>query len=92
MAADSGGNHESDVSREWLLRCEGFRVDGPEGMIGRVVGPLYEHSVRWDRPSALAVRTPNGVVAVPLDAIESVLPREHRIVVTRSARAFPPAP
>jgi hypothetical protein len=90
-AEESGGTNRETEDRDWILRCDGFRVDGPEGPIGQVVAPLYGHSVRWDRPSALAVRTPNGVVAVPVAAIETVEPGERRITVSRPAEAFGPA-
>jgi hypothetical protein len=89
-AAESGGTNRSTEPREWILSCEGFRVDGPAGPIGHVVGPLYDHSVRWDRPAALAVRTANTVVAVPLAMIEAVEPDGRRILVSRAADRFPP--
>ncbi|MBD0317555.1 MAG: hypothetical protein ICV71_03455 [Thermoleophilia bacterium] len=76
-----GRTPEERGSREWLLRCEGFRVDGPEGLVGIVVRVVYEHSTRWDRPSALAVRGASGEVLVPIDAVEHVDPVEGRISV-----------
>lgn len=59
-------------------------VEGPDGFVGRVVEPLYEHSARWDRPWALAVRGEHGVVSVPMDAIASVDATEARIRLDRS--------
>ena len=82
-----GGMAEEGRSREWLFRCHGFRVDGPEGLVGVVVGVVYGHSTRWDRPSGLAVRGRRGEVVVPMDAIADVHPAEGRI----SLRAGPPA-
>ncbi|MBA2616363.1 MAG: hypothetical protein H0U90_11425 [Actinobacteria bacterium] len=83
MSAESGGQTiEEGGSREWLLGCEGFRVDGPEGrLVGHVAAPIYGFSARWDRPSALAIRGPDGTFALELDAIQSVFPAEARIVL-----------
>ncbi|MDQ3865902.1 MAG: hypothetical protein M3304_03610 [Actinomycetota bacterium] len=85
MRLERGGRTpEEGGSREWLLRCQGFRVDGPEGLVGIVVRVVYEHSTRWDRPSGLAVRGPSGEVLVPIEAIEHVDPIEERISVRGS--------
>ena len=90
MTVEAGGRApEGGGSREWLLRCQGFRVDGPEGLVGVVVRVVYDHSTRWDRPSALAVRGPRGEVLVPIDAIDRVDPAEGRISVRRSVADGP---
>ena len=84
---DGGARTDEGRSREWLLRCHGFRVDGPEGLVGVVVGVVYEHSTRWDRPSALAVRGRGGELLVPMDAIADDHPAEGRISVRASGPA-----
>ncbi len=85
--SEPGGRPPEELgSGEWLLRCQGFRVDGPEGLVGVVVSVVYEPSARWDRPSALAVRGRGGEVLVPIDSIARVDPAEGRISV-RAARS-----
>jgi hypothetical protein len=82
MSAQSGGRgYEGSQASEWLLRCEGMRVEGPGGFVGHVVAPLYGPSVRWDRPWGFAVRTAEGIVRIPRAAIESVDPETRRIVI-----------
>ena len=87
MNADSGGRKsESPLARDWILRCEGFRVDGPDGVVGHIVGPIYDFSARWDCPRALAVRTPRGTTEVELGSVDRVEVRERRIVVRAEPR------
>jgi len=90
MSAESGGQRTDEGrSREWLLGCEGFRVEGPEGrLVGHVLALLYGFSARWDRPSALEIRGPEGTFSLALDAIEEVSAREARITL----RAAEPGP
>jgi hypothetical protein len=64
----------------WLGRCEGFRVDGPEGRVG-VVSAVLGHE---DEPTMLAVR--EGLFAlrtvyVPIEQVAEVQPRAERIVL-----------
>lgn len=69
-----------------LRRARGFRVLGPCGRIGTVVG----HQLRPDGSvEALVVRT--GVlrhrrIDLPTDAIEWVLPRGRRLLINGKAR------
>ena len=82
MAAESRERADEPESREWLLECEGFRVEGLDGYVGVVTGVLYEFSARWDRPTALSVRTTQGKsVSVPMGAIGEVLLDEKRVVL-----------
>ena len=67
--------------RAWLLDCEGMRVEAAGTLVGLVVAPLYEFSARWDRPWALSVRTDAGAAIVRMEAIDTVLPGEGRIIV-----------
>ena len=70
--ADSGG-YKGNESSEWILRCQGWHVDDPDGYVGVVIEVLYDYSARWDVPSALRVRTEKGhSVSVPVDAIARV--------------------
>lgn len=66
----------------WLCRCEGFRVDAPEGRFGHVEGVMFR--VRPDEPDALIVRTGvlgRRLVIVPIEDVDDVLPRRERITL-----------
>jgi hypothetical protein len=74
-----------DPRHYWLCRCEGFRVDSPEGRFGLVEAVMFR--VRPDEPDALIVRA--GVLArrlalVPVEDVADVLPRRERIVLARA--------
>jgi hypothetical protein len=71
----------------WLRRCEGFRVDSPDGRVGFVEEVRY--ASRLDRPDVIAVRV--GLLArllliVPVGEIAEILPGDERIVLHRSPR------
>jgi hypothetical protein len=68
----------------WLCRCEGFRVDSPEGRVGLVEAVMFR--TRPDEPDALIVRI--GVLGrrlaiVPIEDVEDVLPRRERVLLRR---------
>lgn len=66
----------------WLCRCEGFRVDSPEGRFGLVEAVMFR--VRPDEPDALIVRAGvlgRRLVIVPIEHVEDVLPRRQRILL-----------
>lgn len=77
--------------RDWLLHCQGMAVEATDGLVGRVVEPLYRHSSRWDRPWALTVRGERGVVTVPIEAVASVDRAASLIRLDRASRDLPPA-
>ncbi len=67
---------------DWLCRCEGFRVDSPEGRFGVVEGVMFR--VRPDEPDALIVRTGvfgRRLAIVPIEDVDDVLPRRERITL-----------
>jgi hypothetical protein len=71
----------------WLRRCEGFRVDAPQGRVGFVEEVRY--ASRCDRPDAIAVRVGllgRLLLIVPVGEIAEILPREERILLHRSPR------
>jgi hypothetical protein len=71
----------------WLCRCEGFRVDAPNGRLGLVEAVRF--GARLDRPDELVVRgglLRNRTLVVPVSEIEEVVPRQQRLVL-RCARA-----
>jgi hypothetical protein len=68
----------------WLCRCEGFRVDGPDGRFGLVEAVMFR--VRPDQPDALIVRA--GVLGrrlaiVPIEDVDDVVPRRERVLLSR---------
>lgn len=73
-----------DPRSYWLGRCEGFRVDAPEGRYGLVEAVMFR--VRPDEPDALIVRA--GVLGrrltiVPIEDVGDVVPRRQRVVLDR---------
>jgi hypothetical protein len=71
----------------WLRRCEGFRVDSPQGRVGFVEEVRY--GSRLDRPDVLAVRAGRIgrlLLIVPVAEIAEISLREERIVLHRSPR------
>jgi hypothetical protein len=83
--------HESQPLRErlgsrhyWLCRCEGFRVDSPDGRFGLVEAVMFRR--RPDEPDALVVRAGvlgRRLVLVPIDDVADVAPRRKRVVLSR---------
>ena len=68
----------------WLCRCEGFRVDSPEGRFGLVEAVMFR--ARPSHPDALIVRTGvlgRRLVIVPIEDVLDVVPRRQRIALTR---------
>jgi hypothetical protein len=74
----------TDSHPYWLARCEGFRVDTPEGRLGLVEAVMFK--VRPTEPDALIVRTGilgRRLVIVPIDDVADVTPRRQRIMLER---------
>jgi hypothetical protein len=67
-----------------LCRCEGFRVDSPQGRVG-VVQELQFRS-RIDRPDALAVRKGflGRLLLIPVDEVAEVSFGEERVILRRA--------
>ena len=85
MRAGTGGSEAGDRNeREWILRCEGFKVYGPDGYIGVVVAVMYDHSARWDAPRGLRVRGATGAeLIITADAIADVDAARGSLVISR---------
>ena len=69
----------------WLCRCEGFRVESPEGRFGLVEAVMFR--VRPDEPDALIVRSGvlgRRLVIVPIEDVEDVVPRRQRVELRRA--------
>jgi hypothetical protein len=70
-----------------LRRCEGFRVDSPQGRVGFVEEVRY--ASRCDRPDLIAVRVGllgRLLLILPVEEVAEILPRAERIVLRRSPR------
>ena len=84
--ASSGSTPENPDVRDWILRCEGFRVYGPDGeLLGVVTEVVYEPSARWDRPSGLRVRNQMRELLVGIDEVERVDSDSGSLELTRTA-------
>jgi hypothetical protein len=83
MSAESEDRHRDEAdSNRWILHCEGFRVEDPDGHVGVVVAVVYDPSARWDRPSGFTVRTATGgALTIALEDVEDVLASEGRLLV-----------
>jgi hypothetical protein len=71
----------------WLHRCEGFRVESPEGEVGIVTGLRFDSSIE---PELLEVRTGilgRRVLLIPVDRVEEIVPKEKRVVLSGRVRA-----
>jgi hypothetical protein len=80
----SGAATDADY---WLRRCEGFRVDSPEGRVGFVKEVRY--ASRCDRPDAIAVRAGllgRLLLIVPVAEVAWILPGSEQVVLHRSPR------
>jgi hypothetical protein len=76
----------SDVDY-WLRRCDGFRVDSPEGRVGVVEEVRY--ASRCDRPDVLAVRAGllgRLLLIVPVAEVAWILPGKEQVVLYGSPR------
>jgi hypothetical protein len=70
-------------------RCEGFRVESPDGYVGVVEAVRYSPSTRWDHPSELAVcagRSSETLLIIPWAEVERVCLAERRVVLRPSPR------
>jgi hypothetical protein len=68
----------------WLCRCEGFRVESPEGRFGLVEAVMFR--VRPDEPDALIVRAGvlgRKLVIVPIEDVADIVPRRERVMLKR---------
>jgi hypothetical protein len=79
-----GGASDLDY---WLRRCEGFRVDSPQGRVGFVEEVRY--ATRCDRPDLIAVRAGllgRRLLILPVAEVAEILPGEELLVLHRSPR------
>jgi hypothetical protein len=68
----------------WLCRCEGFRVESPEGKFGLVEAVMFR--IRPDEPDALIVRAGvlgRKLVIVPIEDVTDIVPRRQRVMLKR---------
>ena len=78
----SSGSEESRDRDTLLLRCEGFEVDSPVGLVGFVEGLRF--GSRIDLPDLLEVRggrLGRELLLVPVEAVQEISPDEERVLV-----------
>jgi hypothetical protein len=66
----------------WLGHCQGFRVDAPEGHVGRVDDVLFGSQL--ERPDALLVRSGvlgNHLVSAPVGEVAEITPRSEQLML-----------
>jgi hypothetical protein len=79
-----GGNGAAGAAG-WLRRSQGFEVVSPDGHVGFVEDVLPE----GEAPDALVVRSGRfrrRALAVPVDEVAEIAPRQTRLVLRRSPR------
>ena len=72
----------SGVDAALLVRCEGFEVDSPVGLVGFVEGLRF--GSRIDVPDFLEVRggrLGRELLLVPVEAVQEISPEEERVLV-----------
>jgi hypothetical protein len=75
-------NGESGIDAALLVRCEGFEVDSPVGLVGVVEGLRFDS--RIDAPDFLEVRggrLGRELLLVPVEAVEEISSEEERVLV-----------
>jgi hypothetical protein len=75
-------NEESGIDAALLVRCEGFEVDSPVGLVGFVEGLRF--GSRIDVPDFLEVRggrLGREVLLIPIEAVQEISPEEERVLV-----------
>jgi hypothetical protein len=78
----SSNDEESREQDALLLRCEGFEVDSPVGLVGIVEGLRF--GSRIDVPDFLEVRggrLGRELLLVPVEAVQEISPEEERVLV-----------
>jgi hypothetical protein len=76
--------HSSYGRDYWLHRCEGFRVESPDGEIGTVRGVRFRSSLE---PELLEVRAGlfgRRSLLIPVEQVEQVIAKERRIILRAS--------
>lgn len=75
-------NRSSYHGNYWLHRCEGFRVDSPQGREGIVEELRFRSNA--ERPDSFAIRTGwlrRRLIVVPIEQVDEILPRQNRIIL-----------
>src|SRR2546430_13578915 len=76
------------MSRDALLQCDGFCVEGADGPIGWVEETWLGPS---DEPAALALRLVDGRRGLlPVEDVDDVVPERGRVVIRAGARLLQP--
>jgi hypothetical protein len=87
VATEGGAHTQSILGRDyWLRRCEGFRVDGPEGRIGHVYSIRFGGSAEPDLLEVRAGLLGRRMLLIPVAQVAEVIPEERRLVLAGSPR------
>ena len=70
----------------WLRRCEGFRVDGPGGRIGRVRGVRFDASAEPEVLEVGAGLLGRPTLLIPVTEIGEVIPEQRRLIMRGTPR------
>jgi hypothetical protein len=87
MVAGSQRPGDAASRAYWRRRCEGFRVDSPNGRVGVVEEVGYVS--RSDRPDLIAVRAglfARLLLVVPVGEVAEIVPSEERIFLRHPPR------
>ena len=74
----------------WLHRCEGFRVDLPDGDVGTVKGLRFRDSIEPELLELCTGLFGRRVLLIPVERVEQIFPKERRIILTVSSRLADP--
>lgn len=80
-------HHQAVDADHWLARCEGFRVDSPDGRIGLVERVNY--GARPGRPESISVRAGRvgrWLLTFSIDEVADVVPTREQVVLRASPR------
>jgi hypothetical protein len=87
VTVERAGHNQSSFGLDyWLRHCEGFRVDGPGGRIGRVRGVRFGASAE---PAVLEVQAGllgRRTLLIPAADVVEALPEERRLLLAGSPR------
>jgi hypothetical protein len=87
MAVERAAHSQSSFGLDyWLHRCEGFRVDGPGGRIGRVCGVRFGSSAEPEVLEVLAGLLGRRTFLISASDVVEAVPEERRLVLAGSPR------
>jgi hypothetical protein len=87
MAVERAAHSQSSFGLDyWLRRCEGFRVDGPGGRIGRVRGVRFGSSAQPEVLEVQAGLLGRRTLLIPASDVGEAIPEERCLILRRRPR------